>query len=165
MRVSGLLGETKSRAICVLAHVLPVPPRPQQDLRETISVPRGRPLAQASPTTTTASMHQRWRKDGRREAPVGCKGRQWHLASNLCGQMADAFLGPRMCQLCLRAWNLWHSLQWKPQDQGVEFLTSPSECGERVKGNYWIKSREVWILLGNKKRNDTVDARYNKDEP
>lgn len=59
--------------------------------------------------------------------------RQWHLASNLCGQMADAFLGPRICQLHLRAWNLDTASNGNPKNKELNSSLALQNVGRGSK--------------------------------
>ena len=44
--------------------------------------------------------------------------------------MADAFLGPRMCQLCLRAWNLDTASNGNPLDPSSLHYINPMGTNE-----------------------------------
>lgn len=69
--------------------------------------------------------------------------------------MADAFLGPRMCQLCLRAWNLDTASSGNPKTKELNSSLALRNVGRgsKVTTELKVEKYEYYLAI---KRNDTV---------
>lgn len=69
--------------------------------------------------------------------------------------MADAFLGPRMCQLCLRAWNLDTASSGNPKTKELNSSLALRNVGrvKKVTTELKVEKYEYYLAI---KRNDTV---------
>ena len=68
--------------------------------------------------------------------------------------MADAFLGPRMCQLCLRAWNLDTASNGNPKKKELNSSLALRNVrrGSKLTTELKVEKYEYYLAI---KRNDT----------
>lgn len=144
--------ESKRRVPCVLPYPLPVP-KGHRRISEGLAIhaQKGGTLAQASQSQQSpcSKVAPKVVRGEARQEPQ--KERQ-HLNRNLCGQVTDLLLG---------LWDVsvlepWQSgtFPWPPMGSPRVTSSIPHQLfgvwGES-QVNFWVKCREVRILLGNKK--------------